>query len=183
MRIAALVNLGLHLKNYSNDDPKYSKLDKCIEKSIISNKWFTKNNVTNALKNWAETLELKKVEKWLSPYQIIENKPRVIGLILAGNIPMVGFHDLICVWVTGNNALVKCASKDEVLLPYMTNFLENEIGASSFDYVSKIKLDFDAIIATGSNNSARYFEYYFSTYPNLLSKTRNGIAILDGNET
>ena len=183
IRIAALVNLGLHLKNYSNNDSKYSKLDKCIEKSIISNKWFTKNNVINALKNWAETLELKKVEKWLSPYQIIENKPRVIGLILAGNIPMVGFHDLICVWVTGNNALVKCASKDEVLLPYMTNFLDNEIGASSFDYVSKIKLDFDAIIATGSNNSARYFEYYFSSYPNLLRKNRNGIAILDGNET
>ena len=127
--------------------------------------------------------ESKNIEKWLSKYQNIRKKPRVIGLILAGNIPMVGFHDLICVWVTGNSALVKCASKDEVLLPYMTNFLENKIGASSFDYVSKIKLDFDAIIATGSNNSTRYFEYYFSSYPNLLRKNRNGIAILDGNET
>ncbi len=167
-RILALVNLGFHIKNYSYNNPKYSKLDNCIGKSIILNKWFTRESITNALKSWAHTLESKNIEKWLSKYQNIGNKPRVIGLILAGNIPMVGFHDLICVWVTGNKALVKCASKDEVLLPYMTNFLENEIGTSCFHYVSKIKLDFDAIIATGSNNSARYFEYYFSSYPNLL---------------
>ena len=182
-RILALVNLGLHIKNYSYNDPKYSKLDNCIEKSIILNKWFTRESITNALKSWAYTLESKNIEKWLSKYQYIGNKPRVIGLILAGNIPMVGFHDIICVWVTGNNALVKCASKDEVLLPYMTDFLDNEIMGSSFNYVTKINLAFDAIIATGSNNSARYFEYYFNAYPNLLRKNRNGIAILDGNET
>ena len=170
-RILALVNLGLHIKNYSYNDPKYSKLDNCIEKSIILNKWFTRESITNALKSWAYTLESKNIEKWLSKYQYIGNKPRVIGLILAGNIPMVGFHDIICVWVTGNNALVKCASKDEVLLPYMTDFLDNEIKCSSFNYVTKINLAFDAIIATGSNNSARYFEYYFSAYPNLLRKT------------
>ena len=80
-RILALVNLGLHIKNYSYNDPKYSKLDNCIEKSIILNKWFTES-ITNAL-SWAYTLESKNIEKWLSKYQFIENKPRVIGLILA----------------------------------------------------------------------------------------------------
>ena len=92
-RILALVNLGLHIKNYSYKDPKYSKLDNCIEKSIILNKWFTRESITNALKSWAYTLESKNIEKWLSKYQYIGNKPRVIGLILAGNIPMVGHEN------------------------------------------------------------------------------------------
>ncbi len=115
--------------------------------------------------------------------QIKKNNPKTIALILAGNLPMVGFHDLICVFISGHNALVKCASKDLYLLPYMTQFLEHEIGEICFSYTKEVLSNFDAVIATGSNNAARYFDHYFSNYPNIIRKNRNGIAILSGKET
>ncbi len=109
--------------------------------------------------------------------------PQKIALILAGNIPLVGFHDLVCVWLSGHNALIKCASKDEYLLPYLTEFLEKETGENCFSYTKEPFTSFDAVIATGSNNSGRYFEHYFSSYPHIIRKNRNGVAVLDGSES
>ena len=113
-RILALVNLGLHIKIILITI-KIFKLDNCIEKSIILNKWFTREGVTNALKNWAYTLESKNIEKWLSKYQYIEINLELLDLFLQEIF--LWFHDIICVWVTGNNALVKCLQKMKCFSP------------------------------------------------------------------
>ena len=183
IRFKALVKLGLHLKKFNILDSKYLDLKNCIQKAIDHNPWFTKENILYVFENWAFNLEEKNIEKWLNSYNLNIKKPKTIALVLAGNIPMVGFHDLICVWLSGHRALIKCASKDELLLPYMTAFLEKESKLSSFTYTNRPLAKFDAVIATGSNNSANYFEYYFGNYPNIIRKNRNGIAVLNGEET
>ena len=183
-RIIALIKLGDHLRQFNTNDENYIKLKSIIQKAIIYNRWFTFSSILETIKTWGSTLREKEVEKWSSNYSITKkNNPKTIALILAGNLPMVGFHDLICVFISGHNALVKCASKDLYLLPYMTQFLEHEIGEICFSYTKEVLSNFDAVIATGSNNAARYFDHYFSNYPNIIRKNRNGIAILSGKET
>jgi hypothetical protein len=183
-RIRALIKLGDHLRRFDTNHENYSKLHFVIQKAMIYNRWFTELSVEETIKTWGITLSEKEIEKWLSNYSITKkNNPKTIALILAGNLPMVGFHDLICVLMSGHNALVKCASKDLYLLPYMTQFLEQETGEVNFSYTKEILSDFDAVIATGSNNAARYFDHYFSNYPNIIRKNRNGIAVLSGKET
>lgn len=182
-RIDALIKLGIHLENYTVENPEFSELQICVEKAMQSNGWFTQQAIETVFKSWAFALKKNAIQKWLNTYSLPVKSPKTIALILAGNIPMVGFHDLICVWVSGHKAQIKCASKDEVLLPYMTRFLEKEAGLASFDYVDQPFTQFDAVIATGSNNSARYFEHYFGQYPNLIRKNRNGVAVLDGTES
>lgn len=182
-RFEALVKLGIHLKAYSAEDSDFSELQNCIEKAKLANGWFTQGSIESVIESWAFALEKSAIENWLNPYTLPVSNSKKIALILAGNIPMVGFHDLICVWVSGHTAQVKCASKDEFLLPYMTRFLERETGLSSFEYVEEPLAEYDAVIATGSNNAARYFEHYFGHCPNLIRKNRNGIAVLDGKET
>ena len=113
-------------------------------------------------KKLGERIRKNALQNWLRTYTLPEENPKKVALILAGNIPMVGFHDLICIWVSGHTGQVKCASKDKILLPYMTRFLERETGHSSFEYVEEPLTKYDAVIATGSNNAARYFEHYRS---------------------
>ena len=183
-RISALINLGDYLRRFNKNDPIYTDLQNCVKKAITINGWFTQENIEKAFSNWAMVLEISKIEKWINSYKLREiDKQRNIALILAGNIPMVGFHDIICVWVSGNNAQIKCSSKDKTLLPFMTQFLEKEAGIFAFNYLDQPFENFDAIIATGSNNSARYFKYYFGKYPHIIRKNRNGVAVLNGKET
>src|SRR5690606_6612622 len=113
-----------------------------------------------------------------------EKKPKVIGLVLAGNIPMVGFHDILTVLASGNIALIKSSSQDNALIPYILKELKEiePAFASQINFTERLK-DFDAVIATGSNNTSRYFEYYFGAVPNLIRKNRNSVAVLTGNET
>lgn len=130
-------------------------------------------------------LKEEKIVRWLTPYVSALKKPmRRIGLILAGNIPLVGFHDLLCVLISGHQAVIKLSSKDKILIPEICQALiaieprfQNQIS-----FVDIIK-DIDGIIATGNNNSARYFDYYFRKYPSLIRKHRNSIAVLEGDET
>ena len=182
-RVEALVKLGIHLKGFDPDDPIYSSLQSHLEKAKKLNPWFTHENIKITFKNWGAALTAANIEKWLSPYQLKTQQPKNIALILAGNIPMVGFHDLLSVWVCGHRGLIKCASKDEVLLPYMTNLLEHHTKEQAFSYADQPLKGFDAVIATGSNNAARYFEHYFGTYPHIIRKNRNGIAVLNGLES
>ena len=100
---------------------------------------------------------------------------------MAGNIPLVGLHDLISIWISGNKALVKCASKDNILIPFIVNF--DPLFQSHTTFTDKQLVGFDAVIATGSNNAARYFNYYFSKYPHIIRKNKNGIAVLNGFES
>ncbi|MDG1252015.1 MAG: acyl-CoA reductase [Flavobacteriaceae bacterium] len=183
-RIDALISLGVHLGDFKNNHSNYSNLQDSIEKAIVNNAWFNQENIESTFRSWSKALNENQVKKWVSKYNFKDvKKPKTVALILAGNIPMVGFHDIVSVWVSGNNADIKCASKDKFLIPYMTDFLEKETGISAFKFTDQHFTDFDAVIATGSNNSARYFNHYFGKYPNIIRKNRNGIAILNGQET
>ena len=183
-RIDALISLGVHLGGFKKNHSNYSNLQDSVEKATVINKWFTQENIESVFSSWSKALDKNQIKKWLNKYNFKDvQKPKTIALILAGNIPMVGFHDIISVWVSGNNAQIKCASKDEFLLPYMTNFLEKKTGIIAFKYTEQPFTGFDAVIATGSNNSARYFNHYFGKYPNIIRKNRNGVAVLNGKET
>jgi len=147
------------------------------------NAWFTEEEVKKALSALREMLDHKALEKWFENIKVSET-PKKIGLILAGNIPLVGFHDVMSVLATGNIALIKLSSSDDKLLPALLEQLvtfEPLIG-NYIVYADRLK-DFDAIIATGSNNTSRYFDYYFGKVPHIIRKNRNSVAVLDGTES
>ncbi|NND35104.1 MAG: acyl-CoA reductase [Saprospiraceae bacterium] len=175
----AFVALGKWIR--SND----AELQHLIHQAANANPWFTPENVELAVKSVAsQFLDERALKTWLSSYQDRKRSNRIVGLILAGNIPMVGFHDILCVLASGHRALVKLSDKDDLLIPA----LMQKIGewypdiVNRIEFVSRLK-DFDAIIATGSNQSAAYFEKYFSKYPHIIRKNRNAVAVLTGNES
>ncbi|MFV0180336.1 acyl-CoA reductase [Empedobacter falsenii] len=147
------------------------------------NNWFTKDNITLALKSWAEALTEENLLAWSKDYPFAETQKNV-GIIMAGNLPLVGFHDLLSVVVSGNNALIKTSSKDDKLMKFVIKFLHslNENFKSIIQPIERL-VDFDAVIATGSNNTARYFEQYFGKVPNIIRKNRTSVAVLNGTET
>ena len=181
-RIDALESLGDYFSNFDENNPEYYPFVKAIEQATIENGWFRREECIHTISCWGKALEKLNIENWLAPYALTENQStKTIALVLAGNLPMVGFHDILAVWITGNTALIKCASKDKVLIPFIIN---NNPRLKSMSLFTEEKLkNFDAVIATGSNNSARYFDYYFAKYPSLIRKNRNGVAILNGKET
>jgi hypothetical protein len=152
------------------------------------NPWFTEDNVNFSITAWSEALARDKTEKWFLHYGQKIIKPREslnIGVVMAGNIPMVGFHDLLCVLASGNKIQAKLSSQDNVLIPAVVRLLEAiEPGFRQLIEIQEGPLkNFDAIIATGSNNTSRYFEYYFGKHPHIIRKNRNSVAILTGDET
>ena len=178
-RIEALVKLGESI-NTGSDEYK-----KVRENAYLHNKWFTEKNIdkaTIAIKS--EFLDKEKIENWISHYNISDNPAsKNTGIIMAGNIPLVGFHDLMTVFISGHKALVKLSGKDTILMEYVINLLYH----INPEIKNRIKIaerlnDIDAIIATGSNNSYRYFDYYFGKYPHIIRKNRNGVAVLTGEE-
>ncbi|WP_421944355.1 acyl-CoA reductase [Pedobacter sp.] len=148
-----------------------------------SNAWFTEENIKKSILSFSDMLSAADVEEWFKNIRFSSN-PKKVGLILAGNIPMVGFHDVLAVLSTGNIALIKLSSSDDKLIKAIINILiDIEPGfQDKIEYVERLK-DFDAVIATGSNNSSRYFDYYFSKVPNIIRKNRNSVAVLTGSET
>lgn len=167
-----------------NED-EYARFESRINRAELLNPWFTESNIRLALKSLSLMLKPEKLNQWLQSYSVNNSNPKTVALIMAGNIPMVGFHDLLCVLMSGNKALIKCSSDDTEL---MTGVIEliSSVDSSFTDliHITDQKLrDFDLVIATGSNNTARYFDYYFGKYPNIIRKNRNSVAILDGNET
>jgi len=183
-RIKAFSALGQSIHTKLED----GSWDGPLSKAYFENQWFTQENSKAAIKSIAtQYLDAGKIEAWLANYPLPDenNRPKTIGLVMAGNIPLVGWQDLMCVLVTGNKALVKLSSKDKTL----PNLFINELLAIEPRFADQIQLTeaqlsgFDAIIATGSNNTQRYFEYYFGKYPHILRKNRNSLAILTGNES
>lgn len=177
--------------NVLYNDLFFDKFKNLIQLSQSHNGWFTPAQVHYAIQSWSEALKEDNLDKWLHPYSINCDKndnnkvPKTVGLILAGNIPLVGFHDFISVLVSGHKALIKTSSNDQHLIQFLANYLITVDPKLSY-YISFTdgKLEnFDAIIATGSNNTARYFEYYFKNKPNIIRKNRNSVAVLNGNET
>jgi len=151
------------------------------------NPWFTESNLEYALTEIANSLSKENLEKWTSMYPTLQNEQEAkrVGVITAGNIPLVGFHDFLSVLISGNKFVGKLSSKDDKLMPAVIKLLfDIEPKFKDYIFISENKLEnFDAVIATGSNNSARYFEYYFGKYPHIIRKNRNSVAVLTGNET
>jgi len=152
------------------------------------NGWFIEANVRQMLLSLGESLEQAKLEKWLLKYQPAlekEKAAKTIAVVMAGNIPVVGFHDFLSVLISGNKLLAKLSSNDEKLIPAIADLLISIEPAfkSKVDFTTAQIKNFDAVIATGSDNSSRYFRHYFGKYPNIIRKNRNGIAILKGDET
>jgi len=193
---SAFVELGKFLSQFNEEncikhenvfgnDLFFEKFIDLIKLSQSHNGWYTPEQVYFSIQSWADALTEDNLGKWLSNYDLGDVKPKNVALILAGNIPLVGFHDFLSVLITGHNVLVKTSSNDQHLLPFLANYLV----AFEADLKNKItfvegKLEnFDAVIATGSNNTARYFEYYFKDKPSIIRKNRNSIAVLNGEET
>jgi hypothetical protein len=190
------VELGKFLSQFSldnnqqNEQVKYNDLffNSFVDLITLSqshNNWFTPDNVHFSISSWSEALTENNLNKWLSAYNFIEKEPKNVGLILAGNIPLVGFHDFLTVLISGNNVLVKTSSKDDYLIKFLAKYLialDNRFNEKITFVEDKLE-NYDAVIATGSNNTARYFEYYFKNKPSIIRKSRNSVAVLTGNET
>ncbi|WP_430400375.1 acyl-CoA reductase [Flavobacterium sp.] len=168
-----------------NNDDYFDEFVTLIELSQSHNGWFTPEQVYFSINSWAKALEEEKLEKWLSNYTFKENSNKNIGLILAGNIPLVGFHDFLSVLISGNNVLVKTSSNDQHLIKFLAKYLISidERLSEKISFVEGKLEGFDAVIATGSNNTSRYFEYYFKSKPSIIRKNRNSVAVLNGNES
>lgn len=156
-----------------------------IHLSQSHNGWYTPENVYFSTNSWANALTESNLNKWISVYNIELISPKTIGLILAGNIPLVGFHDFLSVLISGHSVLIKTSSNDQYLLPFLAKYLiEIEPRYKNKINFTEGKLEnFDAVIATGSNNTARYFEYYFKDKPSIIRKSRNSVAVLNGKES
>ncbi|MGB5556339.1 MAG: acyl-CoA reductase [Flavobacteriaceae bacterium] len=195
-RLQAFVKLGDLLRSYgkanlsnsdidNEDNTWFSRLNDAIILSGHKNGWFTKENILFSLHSWGELLTQEYLSSWLSNYNLKKNTPKTVALIMAGNIPLVGFHDFMSVLLTGNSAIIKQSSNDKVLLPLLSDFLiEIEPSLKEAIVFQDGQLNyFDAVIATGSNNTARYFEHYFGKVPNIIRKNKNSVAVLTGIET
>ncbi len=188
-RIDALSGLGTAMRNGADGvaggyDGGFGGL---IDTLHLSNPWFTPDNVRRAILSIGNILTAEKLYRWLSAYPELNDghKPATVGVVMAGNIPLVGFHDLLCVLITGNRLQAKLSTKDELLMKAAVDTLISlEPRFKDYVQLASGKLSgFDAVIATGSNNTSRYFEYYFRNIPSVIRGNRNSIAILDGTET
>ena len=161
-------------------------MEAAVHKASLYNSWFTVDNTQHMLKAiTTQFLNKDALTQWLAKYQI-PNEPSDIkvGIIMAGNLPLVGFHDLLCVLAVGQIASVKLSSKDEIMLPHLVKVLETVSPemAARVEFAERLS-GFDAVIATGGNNTGRYFEQYFGKYPHIIRRNRNSVAVLEGNET
>ena len=195
-RINAFSKLGEFLSQFSNEsfqendditfnDVFFDGFKQQIKLAETYNAWFSKENIIYSLKSWSKLLNYKTLNVWLEKYNFNNVNQQNVAIIMAGNIPLVGFHDFISVLISGHKVLVKQSSNDKQLLPYLAKYLEHV----EPEFKGKIEFtegkleNFDAVIATGSNNTARYFEYYFKDKPSIIRKNRNSVAILSGTET
>ncbi|MCP4801585.1 MAG: acyl-CoA reductase [Bacteroidetes bacterium] len=195
-RINAFVELGKFLTQFEQIDPvkgssvKYNDLffdgfKHQLKLAEETNGWFTKDNLIYSLKGWSNQLTYININTFILKYDMTSISCKNVAIIMAGNIPLVGFHDFFSVLISGHNVVVKQATNDKQLLPLIAKYLEIvEPGfKSKITFVDGQLKDFDAVIATGSDNTARYFEYYFREVPSIIRNNRNSVAVLNGNET
>ncbi len=182
-RLAALSELGSRYLAFSPAD--WAQL---ADRAIAENAWFAEPDLRQAVQAVAtQYLAPDRLAQWLKHYPTAAHSSRpskTIGVVLAGNIPLVGFHDILCIFVAGHRAQIKLSARDSVLIRHALSELR-DIAPETADYflTSERLQHFDAIIATGSNNSSRYFDYYFGKYPHIIRRNRSSIAVLSGNET
>jgi len=193
-RINAFVQLGLFLKQFEHavkDDSIgkinslfYHEFEELIKRQKVYNGWFTEENVKYSLTQIGNSLKEKELFDWTFNYSINDEADKKIGVVMAGNIPLVGFHDMLCVLITGHSLLAKPSSEDETLIKKIAKILEfiEPTFKNKICFTEKLE-DFDAVIATGSNNTSRYFYHYFGKYSHIIRKNRNSIAIIHENDT
>lgn len=178
-RIAIMAQLGKYLAE-DNEELKAAK-----QKAFEKNKWFTEEFINYAFKSISENyLDEGKLKNWVNHYHIDDNiRPQQIGVVMAGNIPLVGFHDFLSVFITGHQQAIKLSEKDDVLLPHLIDKLKQwNIKVGSLIKTSEMLKNCDAYIATGSNNSTRYFHRYFGKYPSVIRNNKTSVAVLSGDE-
>jgi len=195
-RITAFTKLGAFLSQFSVE--KTNKIDGIEHNEIFfdgflhqiklakeNNSWFTKENILLALNSLSKSLTKNNLTTFVKNHNLDINSTKKVAIIMAGNIPLVGFHDFLSVLISGHAVLVKQSSNDKHLLPFLAKYLEyvEEDFKGKITFTEEKLTDFDAIIATGSDNTARYFEFYFKNKPNIIRKSRNSVAVITGKET
>jgi hypothetical protein len=195
-KINALVRLGRVMHAIGEDltwegfdlgitAEEFDKLKLTVNQAKIHNGWFEPTEVKRAFKAWGEALVEKELMEWMDNYSPIYTDSKRVAIIMAGNVPLVGLHDLLSVYLSGHQAIIKMSSDDNKLLPALLE-IWNLFDA---DLLKSVKIagpklgEFDAVIATGSNNTARHFEQYFGSYPNIIRKSRTSVAIISGEES
>ena len=184
--INGLAELGDFLRKYAenpdSEDELSTEFSSIIRKSETENAWFTTENQLFAIRDWGNLLQKDDIERWTANYQFNKTSKKV-GLILAGNIPLVGFHDVVSTVLSNHIPVIKLSSKDRLMIPFLlklwNKFSEGKI---NYEIVERLQ-DFDAVIATGSNNTARYLEFYFKNHLSIIRKNRTSIAVLKGDES
>ncbi len=195
-RITAFIKLGTFLSQFSkkniakkenieHNELFFDGFKHQLKIAKENNSWFTKENILFSLESWTNALTETNFKKWIADENIGQNQSKKVAIIMAGNIPLVGFHDFLSVLISGHAVLVKQSSNDKHLLPFLAKYLEyvEPTLKGSITFTEEKLTDFDAVIATGSNNTSRYFEYYFKDKPNIIRKNRNSVAIITGKET
>jgi hypothetical protein len=187
-RIKAFSHLGEILRNAlaGNQNNYITHIDHIIVNQHLNNPWFTPDNVRRAVTTVAEQLTYENLVRWTDKYPELNEpgKPAKVGVIMAGNLPLVGFHDFLSVLISGNSIIAKTSSKDPDLIRLIGKILcdINPEFSYRIEFTNETIHEFDSVIATGSDNSSRYFEYYFGKYPKIIRKNRSSIAIIEGNE-
>jgi hypothetical protein len=194
-RISAFAKVGLQLSSYIEGTLETTttiegacwqdRMEQRLELAERKNSWFTKDTLEFSIRQWAEALTVANLTNWTQKYHLEHMTTKTVALITAGNLPLVGFHDVLSVIITGHHALIKNSSNDDVLTPLLLEIATSfcpEL-AASYSYADGKLENYDAVIATGSNNTARYFEHYFGKKPNIIRKNRNSVAVLTGKET
>ncbi len=176
-RVKSLVALGRYLSE--------SQLTDIVYRANAKNNWFTADNVTNSLKAIAtEFLDETKLVNWLSGYDLSKTTSKRVGVVMAGNIPAVGFHDALCVLAAGHQLMAKLSTDDTVLMSFLfQQLIKLEPEWAGYIQIVERMNDAEAVIATGSDNTARYFDYYFAKKPHIIRRNRTSVAILNGQET
>ncbi|MDT0552059.1 acyl-CoA reductase [Urechidicola vernalis] len=194
-RINAFVKLGEFLSQFSVDSIKkkanilhndlfFEVYETQIKRAHETNGWFDVENVCFSLQSWSEALTEENLTEWTANYAF-NNKSKSVAIIMAGNIPLVGFHDILSVLISGHKVVAKVSSNDKYIIPLVAKYLQyiNPEFKELIEFTEGELKGFDAVIATGSDNTARYFDYYFGKHPNIIRKNRNSVAVLTGNES
>ncbi len=195
-RISAFTQLGTFLGQFTtkgikkidsilHNDLFFDAFKMQVERAYQFNGWFTIENVLFACEGWHNSLQKEKLLDFTKEIAHVKYDYKKIAIVMAGNIPLVGFHDFLSVLISGHTAVIKQSSNDKHLLPILAKYLQyvNEDFKNKIIFCDEKLEDFDAVIATGSDNTARYFDYYFGKHPSIIRKNRNSIAILNGNES
>ncbi len=178
-RLQALADLGQKIDGLSTE-----ALDELAFRANGQNPWFTPPNVKLAFAGIRHLLAPDKLAEWAAKYTFGPTEPKTVGVVMAGNLPMVGAHDLFCLFLSGHRLQAKLSSQDTFLMTKLVDWLI-ELAPEWRDYVQLTErlVQIDAVIATGSDNSSRYFDYYFAKYPHIIRKNRTSVAVLSGGES